>query len=47
MHIHQLFFLLRQIDAELENASTDSDNFREWCDSRQQRVYKSALVHLN
>ena len=45
--IHQLFFLLRQIDVELENATFDCTNFRLWIDSRQQRVYKSALVHLN
>lgn len=45
--IHQLFFLLRQIDAELENATTDCDSFRLWLDSRPQRVYKSALIHLN
>ncbi|OIN59011.1 hypothetical protein [Arsenicibacter rosenii] len=47
LHIHQLFFLLRQIDAELEKASGVSDNFRQWCETRPQRVYKSSLVHLN
>ncbi len=47
MHIHQLHFLLRQIDSELRNASEDSDHFREWLDSLELRVYKSALVSLN
>ncbi|KAB7729133.1 hypothetical protein F5984_15915 [Rudanella paleaurantiibacter] len=47
MHIHQLHFLLRQIDAELENASEDSDAFRDWLESMESRVYKSALVTLN
>lgn len=47
MHIHQLHFLLRQVDSELRNASHDSDSFREWLDSLQLRVYKSALVSLN
>lgn len=47
LQIHQLFFLLHQIDAELENATSDSSYLRNWLDARQPRVYKSALVHLN
>ena len=47
MHIHQLHFLLRQIDNELRNASDDSDHFRDWIDSLQSRTYKSSLVSLN
>ncbi len=46
-HVHQLFFLLRQIDTELQNARQDSDALREWLSSLETRVYKSALVHLN
>lgn len=46
-HVHQLYFLLRQIDAELTNAREDSPAFNEWLDSIESRVYKSALVHLN
>jgi hypothetical protein len=47
MHIHQLHFLLRQIDNELRTASDDSTPFREWLESLELRVYKSALVSLN
>ncbi|MEZ0609880.1 hypothetical protein ACAW74_15285 [Fibrella sp. WM1] len=46
-HVHQLYFLLRQIDAELTNAREDSDAFNEWLNTMESRVYKSALVHLN
>ncbi len=47
MHVHQLHFLLRQVDAELNNASDDSDQFRDWLESLESRVYKSALISLN
>jgi len=47
MHIHQLHFLLRQVDNELRNASDDSVRFREWLESLESRIYKSALVSLN
>ena len=47
MHIQQLFFLLRQIDAELNNAKEESETLRNWLDSLETRIYKSALVHLN
>ena len=30
LHIHQLFFLLRQIDTELGRASTENDTLRAW-----------------
>ena len=47
MHIHQLFFLLRQIDSELGRATTESYTLRSWVESLEGRVYRSALVHLN
>lgn len=47
MHIHQLHFLLRQIDDELNHASADSNSLRHWLESAEMRVYKSALVSLN
>lgn len=47
LHIHQLFFLLRQIDAELGRASTENGILRSWMESLEGRVYRSALVHLN
>jgi hypothetical protein len=47
MHIHQLHFLLRQVDNELQNASDDSNPLREWLDSLESRIYKSALINLN
>ncbi len=47
MHIQQLFFLLRQIDAELNNAKEDSETLKSWLDSLETRIYKSGLVHLN
>lgn len=47
MHIHQLHFLLRQVDNELRTASADSDHFREWLGSIELRIYKSGLVSLN
>lgn len=47
MHIQQLFFLLRQIDGELNNAKEECESLRNWLDSLETRIYKSALVHLN
>lgn len=47
MHIHQLFFLLRQVDSELGRATTENNTLRSWIDSLEGRVYRSALVHLN
>ncbi len=47
MHIHQLFFLLRQIDSELGRATTENNTLRSWIGSLEGRVYRSALVHLN
>ena len=46
-HIHQLLFLLRQIDSELGRATTENEVFRAWMQSLDGRVYRSALVHLN
>ena len=46
-HIHQLLFLLRQIDSELGRATTESYVLRSWLKSLDGRVYRSALVHLN
>lgn len=46
-HVHQLLFLLRQIDAELGRATNESEPLRLWLDSLEARVYRSALVHLN
>ncbi len=45
--VHELYFLLRQVDAELTNTRDDSDPFNQWLDSLESRVYKAALVHLN
>ncbi|MFD2573880.1 hypothetical protein ACFSUS_24805 [Spirosoma soli] len=47
LHVHQLFFLLRQIDTELNRATDENGTFRSWIDSLGGRVYRSALVHLN
>jgi hypothetical protein len=47
MHVHQLFFLLRQIDNELGRATTENTILRSWLESLEGRVYRSALVHLN
>ncbi|QKZ12409.1 hypothetical protein [Spirosoma sp. KUDC1026] len=47
LHVHQLFFLLRQIDAEMTRAAYENDTLRTWVDSLDGRVYRSALVHLN
>jgi hypothetical protein len=47
MHVHQLFFLLRQIDTEMTRATYENDTLRAWVDSLDGRVYRSALVHLN
>lgn len=46
-HVHQLFFLLRQIDHELVRAATENDTLRHWIDAQTGRVYRSALMHLN
>lgn len=46
-HIHELYFLLRQVDAELIHARDKSEPLNQWLDSLELRVYKSALVHLN
>lgn len=46
-HVHQLFFLLRQIDAEFNRATDDSATLRIWLTTQNSRVYRSALVHLN
>jgi hypothetical protein len=46
-HVHELYFLLRQIDAELINAREDSPALNDWLENLESRVYKSALVHLN
>ncbi|WP_080054902.1 hypothetical protein [Spirosoma aerolatum] len=46
-HVHQLFFLLRQIDNELGRASNENPNLRSCLKSLDGRVYRSALVHLN
>ena len=47
LHIHQLFFLLRQIDTELGRATGENDTLRSWVASLEGCVYRSALVHLN
>ncbi len=47
MHVHQLFFLLRQIDNELGRATTENNILRSWLESLEGRVYRSALIHLN
>jgi hypothetical protein len=47
LHVHQLFFLLRQIDSELNRASDENNTLRAWIESLEGRVYRSALVHLN
>ena len=47
LHVHQLFFLLRQIDAELRTAQADSDALRRWLNSINPKIYKSALMYLN
>lgn len=46
-HVHQLLFLLRQIDTELGRATNESEPLRMWLESLEARVYRSALVHLN
>lgn len=46
-HVHQLFFLLRQIDIELSRALDESVALRNWRDAQNTRVYRSALVCLN
>jgi len=47
LHIHQLFFLLRQIDTELGRATTENNTLRSWMQSLEGRVFRSALIHLN
>lgn len=46
-HVHQLLFLLRQIDTELGRATDENTTLRAWLESLHGRVYRSALVHLN
>ena len=46
-HVHQLLFLLRQIDAELGRATNENETLRIWLETIEARVYRSALVHLN
>ena len=46
-YVHQLMFLLRQIDNELGRAAVENDTLRSWLDSLQNRVYRSTFVHLN
>lgn len=46
-HVHQLLFLLRQIDTEFGRATSESEVLRSWLESLEARVYRSALVHLN
>ena len=46
-YVHQLLFLLRQIDTELRRATSESESLRLWLESLEARVYRSALVHLN
>lgn len=45
--VHQLFFLLRQIDSELGRATNENTALRSWLNSFDGRVYRSALVHVN
>ena len=47
LHIHQLFFLLHQIDMEMGRATGENNVLRSWVSSLERRVYRSALVHLN
>ncbi len=47
LHVHQLFFLLRQIDTEITRATHENGTLRSWIESLEGRVYRSALVHLN
>ena len=46
-HVHELYFLLRQVDIELLNARDSSEPLNEWIKTLESRVYKSALIHLN
>jgi len=46
-HTHQLFFLLRQIDTELNRATRRNNALRAWVSQNGSRVYRSALVYLN
>lgn len=45
--VHELYFLLRQVDAELNHARYESNDLNTWIGSLELRVYKSVLVHLN
>lgn len=47
LHVHQLFFLLRQIDAELSAAQSQSNTLRAWLNVTNSNVYKSTLTCLN
>ena len=46
-HVHQLFFLLRQIDTELHKARASSDPLHTWLGTINPKVYKSALMYMN
>ncbi|GAB3950901.1 hypothetical protein GCM10028805_29890 [Spirosoma harenae] len=46
-HVHQLFFLLRQIDNEIGQAASENHNLRSWIKATEGCVYRSSLVHLN
>lgn len=46
-HIHQLVYLLRQIDTEFVRAADENSTLQSWVASLERRVYRSALVHLN
>lgn len=46
-HVHQLFFLLRQIDIELHKARASNDALHTWLGSINPKVYKSALMYMN
>ena len=47
IHVHQLFFLLRQVDTELGRAAEENVALQSWVSSLEKRVYRSALIHLN
>lgn len=47
LHVHQLYFLLRQIDTELGRAADENNALQSWVSSKEKRVYRSALIHLN
>ncbi len=47
LHVHQLFFLLRQIDLEFGRATHENDRLQAWASSLEGRVFRSSFVHLN